>query len=78
MQSYNSAPPFPGYPQSPQGGPPPANVVVVQGGDPNDPQAKKKSKFGKIGGTVGNAAAGGLGFGAGAGKCIFIRASRNS
>lgn len=78
MQSYNSAPPFTGYPQPPQGGPPPANVVVVQGGDPNDPQAKKKSKFGKLGSTMGNAAAGGVGFGAGAGTYSLVRNLRNS
>lgn len=59
MQSYNSAPAAPGYQPQPQ----PPTTVILQQEDP-----KKKSKFGKIGGTVGNAAAGGLGFGAGAGE----------
>lgn len=36
------------------------------GGDPG----KKKSKFGKLGSTMGNAAAGGVGFGAGAGQLL--------
>lgn len=68
MNSYNSAPPFPGYPQQPQGGPssePPPAAVQELG--PDGQPIKKKNKFGKIGSTVGNAAAGGLGFGAGAG-----------
>lgn len=75
MNSYNSAPPFTGYPQQPQGGPsspPPATTVVVQELGPDGQPIKKKNKFGKIGSTVGNAAAGGLGFGAGAGQSQLL------
>jgi len=70
INSYNSgAPPFTGYPQ--QGGPsstppPQTATVIVQEVGPDGQPIKKKNKFGKIGSTVGNAAAGGLGFGAGA------------
>jgi len=46
-----------------QSAPPPTTVVYQQPPGPEDP--KKKSKLSKIGGTVGTAAAGGLGFGAG-------------
>ena len=72
MQSYNSAPPamnggyqppFSGYPQQQ-----PPNVVVA--GQPGE--EPKKSKLSKIGGKVGNAAAGGLGFGAGAGVSFLL------
>lgn len=74
MQSSYSTPPYPGYPQ--QGPGPNAYygssqpAPNMQGGAPvpgsEEEQAKKKNKFGKLGSTVGNAAAGGLGFGAGA------------
>ncbi|KAF8312524.1 SH3-domain-containing protein [Clavulina sp. PMI_390] len=64
MQPYSSGPsaPAPSY-YAPPGAPVPQP-------DPNDPaaqeQQKKKSKYGKLGSTMGNAAAGGVGFGAGA------------
>lgn len=72
IPTYNSsAPPFTGYPgQGSVGGQPAPTTVIVHadanpdGGDP----AKKKNKFGKLGSTMGNAAAGGVGFGAGAGQ----------
>lgn len=68
MPSYNSAPPYNGGYQPQPMQQTPETVVVVQG-DPNDPNApKKKNKFGKLGSTMGNAAAGGVGFGAGAGE----------
>lgn len=77
MQSYNSAPPFTGYPSQP-GNPAaePSTSGAVQQQQvemgPDGQPIKKKNKFGKIGSTVGNAAAGGLGFGAGAGECFSI------
>jgi len=42
-------------------------VIVHADGNPGGGEsAKKKNKYGKLGSTMGNAAAGGVGFGAGA------------
>jgi hypothetical protein len=71
MPTYDSsAPPFTGYPgQGGPGGPAPTTVIVQADANPDGGNpAKKKNKFGKLGGTMGNAAAGGVGFGAGAGR----------
>jgi len=70
MPNHNSsAPPFAGYPGQggPGGQPAPATVIVHADGNPGGGEsAKKKNKYGKLGSTMGNAAAGGVGFGAGA------------
>jgi len=68
MPTFNSSvPPFAGYPGQggPGGQPAPATVIVNTDGNP-DGGDKKKKKYGKLGSTMGNAAAGGVGFGAGA------------
>ncbi|KAI9001523.1 hypothetical protein BD414DRAFT_474925 [Trametes punicea] len=55
QQSYGPPPPGPMQPA------PPVQVVAVQQQEP-----PKKNKFGKLGSTMANSAAGGVGFGAGA------------
>ncbi len=62
-------PPGPAYNPPP---PPPTSTVIVQQQDTPGPDGKK-SKYGKLGDTMANSAAGGVGFGAGAGEsCVTV------